>query len=143
MSEVSQVGYAVYLCILSIIDISLHRIPLWLVAAGGAGAVIVRAFQTEVPFVLVLAGAGIGAVFLIVSKLTREAFGYGDSLLIIIMGIFLGLWNLLGVLLGAFLFSSVFAVIFLIYKGLDRQAGYPFVPFLLISYSVWLWFGGF
>lgn len=143
MSEMSQIGYAVYLCILSIIDIWLQRIPLWLVAAGGAGAVIVRACQTEVPLVLVLAGAGAGAIFLVISRITREAFGYGDSLLIVIMGIFLGLWNLLGVLLGAFLFSSAFAVIFLISKGLDRKAGYPFVPFLLISYSIWLWFGGF
>lgn len=143
MSEVSQIGYAVYLCILSIMDIWLQRIPLWLVAAGGVGAVIIRACRAEVPLVLVLAGAGVGVVFLIISRITREAFGYGDSLLIIIMGIFLGLWNLLGVLLGAFLFSSAFAVIFLIYKRLDRKAGYPFIPFLLISYSVWLWFGGF
>lgn len=143
MSEVSQIGYAVYLCILSIIDIWLQRVPLWLLAAGGAGAVIVRACQAEVPLALVLAGAGVGAIFLVISRITREGFGYGDSLLIVIMGIFLGLWNLLGVLLGAFLFSAAFAVIFLIYKGPDRKAGYPFVPFLLISYSIWLWLGGF
>ncbi|MGC4018770.1 MAG: prepilin peptidase [Muricomes sp.] len=143
MPEVSQIGYGIYLCILSITDIWIQKIPVWLVAAGGAAAVAVRTYNPEIPLFLVLTGGLVGVVFLAVSKVTREAFGYGDSLLILVMGIFLGLWNLLGVLLGAFLFSALFAAAFLIYRNMDRKAGYPFIPFLFASYLVWLWLGGF
>lgn len=137
-----RIGYGLYLTILSIIDVRVQRIPVWLVAVGGAAAAAVRVCQAEVPFFLVLGGALVGMVFLGISRATREAFGYGDSLVIVGMGIFLGFWNLAEVLVGAFLLSSFFAAAFLIYKGINKSAGYPFLPFLLASYCIWFWTGG-
>ncbi|WP_050639130.1 MULTISPECIES: prepilin peptidase [Clostridia] len=138
MLEVSRIGCGVYLCILSIIDIWTRRIPLWFLAAGGAAAAAARICQTGPLDFSALAGAVTGAVFIVVSRVTREGFGYGDSLLILILGVYLGFWNLLGVLSGAFLFSALFAAALLLYKGFDRKAGYPFIPFLLVSYFLWM-----
>lgn len=140
--EVTRIGYGIYLAILSIIDVRVRRIPVWLVAAGGAAAAAMRVYRAEIPFLLVLGGALVGMGFLVISRVTREAFGYGDSLVILVMGIFLGFWNLAGVLIGAFLLSSFFAAVFLIYKGMNKSAGYPFLPFLLASYCIWFWTGG-
>lgn len=142
MFEISQIGCGVYLCMLSVIDIWMRRIPVWMLAAGGIAAAIARASQKGVPVILVLAGAAIGVVFLVVSKVTEEGLGYGDSLLILVLGIYLGFWNLLGVLLGAFLFSSLYAICALILKKYNRSTGYPFIPFLLLSYFVWIGLGG-
>lgn len=138
MFEVGRVWCGVYLCILSIMDIWIKRVPLWFLGAGGAAAVAVRICQEGALDFPALSGAILGVVFLGVSKVTKEGIGYGDSLLILIMGIYLGIWNLLGILAGAFTLSALFAVVFLVYRGFDRKAGYPFIPFLLVSYFVWI-----
>lgn len=142
MFEISHIACCVYLGMLSVIDIWMQKLPLWLLAAGGVGAGIIRTVQKEVPLIIVLSGAAVGIVFLVVSKITEEGFGYGDSLLILFLGIFLGFWSLLGVLMGAFLLSAIFAVIALVCKRLKRNTRYPFVPFLLAAYIVWMCLGG-
>lgn len=142
MFEIGQIGCGVYLCLLSVIDIWIKKVPVCLLAAGGIAAGVFRVYQSDMPFFITAAGAAAGAVFLVVSKVTEEGFGYGDSLLILVLGIYLGFWNLLGVLFGAFLLSALFAVLALSFHKFDRSTGYPFVPFLLISYIVWICAGG-
>lgn len=60
MLEISRIGCAVYLCILSVIDIWTRRIPLWFLAAGGAGAAAARICQTGTLDFSALAGAVTG-----------------------------------------------------------------------------------
>lgn len=143
MSEAGQIVCTLYLCILSAIDIRIRRLPLWLLAAGGAAAVSIHIYQGEMPVILVLAGAGTGIVFLAVSRATEEGFGYGDSLLILVLGIYLGFWSLLGLLLIAFTLAAIYAAAIFIFHRLDRRTGYPFVPFLMAAYVVWICTGGF
>lgn len=142
MFEIGQIGCGVYLCMLSVIDIWIRRLPVLGLAAGGIAAAIWCAYQGEIPPVLSLAGAATGVVFIGVSKVTEEGFGYGDSILILVLGIYLGFWNLLGVLLGAFFLSAGFAVIALYFRMFNRNTGYPFVPFLCTSYILWASLGG-
>ena len=143
MFEISQLGCGVYLCMLSVIDIRVRRLPVWILAAGGIAAGILCVYQDKIPIVLALAGAAVGLVFSGVSKVTEEGFGCGDSIPILILGIYLGFWNLLGVLVLAFLLSAVFAIFALCVHRFNRSTGYPFVPFLCISYAIWVCLGGF
>lgn len=142
MYEVSQIGCGVYLCMLSVIDIWTRRLPVWILGAGGIAAGIWCACQGKLPPILSLAGAAVGLVFIGVSKITEEGFGYGDSILILVLGTYLGFWNLLGVLVGAFVMSAVFAIAALSFHRFNRNTGYPFVPFLCLSYIVWICLGG-
>lgn len=142
MFEIGQIGCGVYLCLLSMIDIWIKRVPVCLLAAGGIAAGVFRVYQSDMPLLITAAGAAAGVVFLAVSRVTEEGFGYGDSLLILVLGIYLGFWNLLGVLSGAFLLSALFAVLALSLHKFSRSTGYPFIPFLLISYIVWICAGG-
>ncbi|GAA0804902.1 hypothetical protein GCM10008910_40550 [Faecalicatena orotica] len=142
MFEIGQAWCGIYLCLLSVIDIWIKRVPVCLLAAGGIAAGMYQAYQRDMPLLIVLGGAAAGVVFLAVSRVTEEGFGYGDSLLILVLGIYLGFWNLLGVLFGAFLLSALFAVFALVLHKFDRSTGYPFVPFLLISYTIWICIGG-
>ena len=51
--------------------------------------------QTNVEnLVGICAGIGVGVLFLLVSKVTEEAIGYGDSVAIMILGGYLGFWKL-------------------------------------------------
>ena len=57
--------------------------------------------QTNVEnLVGICAGIGVGVLFLLVSKVTEEAIGYGDSVAIMILGGYLGFWKVVGVLFG-------------------------------------------
>ena len=88
----------------------------------------------DIHVILLAAGAGVGIVFLVISRVTEESFGYGDSILIVIMGGFLGFWNILSLLVMAFSMSALFSIFMLIKKKFHRKSAFPFVPFLTAAY---------
>ena len=89
--------------------------------------------QTNVgDLVGICAGIGVGVLFLLVSKVTEEAIGYGDSVAIMVLGGYLGV---VGVLAAAFFTSGVCSVI-LAFRG--RVKAMPFFPFLTLGYILML-----
>lgn len=130
-----------YLCYLSVLDIQKRRLPEGLLAAGvgiAAGVAVLRIFWGFGPFLLGLAGAAVGVGFLWISKVTDEAFGYGDSILIIALGLFLGLWKLLYLLMAAFGLSAIFSMVMMKRQNFQRTTTLPFVPFFGAAYVVLL-----
>ena len=94
-----------------------------------------RTFMRErYPHDSTAAGAGVGIVFLVVSRVTDESLGYGDSILILIMGGFLGFWNILSLLVAAFSMAALFSIFMLLRKKFHRKSAFPFVPFLTAAY---------
>ena len=57
----------------------------------------------------------------------------GDSLMIAVTGVYLGFWNVLYLLVWAYVLAAVFAGYVLIRKGFQKDAAFPFVPFLLAA----------
>lgn len=131
---VCQTAFMFYMIALSFKDIKERRMSLLSILAGVPLAVMGFFCGREIPPVMFAAGAAVGAVFVAVSKVTDEAFGYGDSLVIIIMGLMLGFWKILYVLLTAFILAAVFSVILLFRNHFNRKAAFPFVPFLTAAY---------
>ena len=131
MYEIGEICFGGYLCVVSMWDIRKREIPVWLIAAGGI-----------LPLVLMVTGALVGGVFLLISRLTQEAFGYGDSLMIAVTGVYLGFWNVLYLLVWAYVLAAVFAGYVLIRKGFQKDAAFPFVPFLLAAYIGIVCLGG-
>lgn len=129
-----RVVFAGYLCILTVMDIRYHKMRLSVLLSGimfcAAEAVLVR----EQSAASLAAGCCVGVIFLIMSRATKESFGYGDSILIVIMGGFLGFWNILTLLMAAFFLAAGFSIVMLIKKKFNRKSAFPFVPFLTISY---------
>lgn len=82
-----------------------------------------------------LAGIGVGVLSLLVSKVTEEAIGYGDSVAIMILGGYLGFWKVVEVLAAAIFTSGVCSVI-LAFRG--RVKTMPFFPFLTLGYILML-----
>ena len=83
---------------------------------------------------MMVAGGLCGGVFLFLSWFTQESFGYGDSILILILGILSGGWNLLWILFAAFLIASVYGGIMIARKKYTRKNSFPFIPFLTVAY---------
>ena len=99
-------------------------------------------FFRQVLDIFMVTGALVGGVFLLISRLTQEAFGYGDSLMIAVTGVYLGFWNVLYLLVWAYVLAAVFAGYVLIRKGFQKDAAFPFVPFLLAAYIGIVCLGG-
>ena len=129
-----QAIIAVYLFILSIIDIRWKRVRVRNLLILLVISTLLQLLCGRNSFLEVIAGGICGGVFLLLSKGTKEAFGYGDSILILSLGILFGGWNLLWILFVAFLLSSVYGGIMILRKKYTRKSSFPFFPFLTLAY---------
>lgn len=91
-------------------------------------------FDNAVDVKFRVGGFLMGILFLLISKCSKEAIGYGDSWLILLLGIYLGYLHALEVLFGASLLAGIVSVFFLWKRGWKKKATLPFVPFLTIVY---------
>lgn len=140
LCNMNQIGISGQICmggflgILTFLDLMYQKIPVWLITIGGAIVSGIWIVQGKLNWILVLAGAGVGIAFLLVSFVTREAFGYADSILIFIFGISLGVWNQIQLLVYAFSLSAIFAIVQMVRTQFKRNSTYPFIPFLAVAY---------
>lgn len=145
MCELSEEICIVYLSVLSILDIRFRKMPVWLLSVGGVSVIAYQIWKmiegTAIPLPLIVTGAVVGILFLGISKVTREALGYGDGLVILILGLYLGFWNLTIVLMITFFAAFVIALLLMISKRNRRKLAMPFVPFLCIGYAVFVLMG--
>lgn len=123
-----------YLLVLSVQDFRERMISGMLLAVGAAAAVGSQIIWNRYSVWECIGGLLIGLLFIGISRFTREGLGYGDSILITILGIYIGVWNLMYVLLIAFLLSAICAVLILIKFCFHRKKVLPFIPFLTVGY---------
>lgn len=129
---------------LSVSDIFWRKIPAEFFVMGTAGVLLYQAVCRETDPALLAGGAAVGAGFLLLSKVTGEGIGYGDSWGILVLGLYLGLWKLLEVLAGTFLLLLAASLVVLAAGRMRGGAkrGIPFFPFLTGGYLMGLMMGG-
>lgn len=81
----------------------------------------------------VLAGAGLGAGFLVLSWISRGSIGAGDGAVLVATGVFLGFWGNLRLLFLALMLSAIAAGYLLVIKRKGRKDRMPFIPFLFLA----------
>ena len=111
-----------------------REIPLLLLLITSVIVVVLSIFCKTERVGSILGGALIGVVFFCISKCTKEAVGYGDSWLILLLGINLGVRKLLQVLFAASLAAGIYSLLCLWKHHWKRSATIPFVPFLTAAY---------
>ena len=126
---ICRVIFAGYLGVLTVMDIRNKRLNLLFLLSGFLLMAAGFFCKREIHPLLLATGAGVGLVFLLASRVTGESFGYGDSILIMIMGGFLGFWDILSLLTAAFLLAAVFSVIMLVGRNSTGKR-----PFLLCRF---------
>lgn len=126
------------LILISMIDIRKRKIPNWVLVVSGLTAFIYQMMNQTKRVEVLLAGITCGTIFLLVSRVTKEGLGYGDSWAIVILGGYLGIWKLLEVLAGAFLVAALWSVVVLSGRMIrgkrTLQYRIPFFPFLMFGY---------
>ena len=121
-----QITFLIYMIILAVMDIKRRQVHLGFLLSGIIWVILSVICERTV---------STGAFFLLISKLTKESFGYGDSILIVIMGAFLGFWSLMSVLFMAFFMAGLFSVIMLLKTKFHKKSKFPFIPFLMAAYA--------
>lgn len=77
-----------------------------------------------------------GLVCLGLGWITREGIGYGDGLLILCLGCFLSLPQLLSVCFSALTLAGAAAIFLLLVLSKGKKTQIPFAPFLLAGYGI-------
>lgn len=128
-----EVGVWILLGVSSIYDFVKKKIPIIIIAsAGGLGflAAILQSQDLKKTIISILPGLGL----LFIAFITKESVGYGDGLIILVLGILEGARAcLINVCIALFL-VSISGVVLLICKKGSLKTEIPFVPFLLVSH---------
>lgn len=127
------------LLIASLYDIKLKKIPNRLLLITGAASILYRLLFLWPSFFPLFHGLILGIGFYFLARITGEAFGKGDAILMGILAINMGGYLSLAVFFIALFLAAIGSVFFSIRKGFYRKAALPFVPFLTLSYSLTLY----
>ena len=133
MNKMWIIIVAIELCTLAIWDIWKRQLPIVLLMLVTI-TVLIQCFMGSGSVLSSIGGGLVGGAFLLLSKLSKEALGYGDSLLILIIGVQLGFWSLLECLTYTMFFLGIISLIYLVIKRGRRQVTIPFIPILAAGY---------
>lgn len=134
MCKIADIVVLIMLSLCSISDWKKKTIPVLLLAVMSVVVVGLVFISHDVSLRMRLGGTLMGIVFLLISKFTREALGYGDSWLILILSVYLGFLQAISILFVASLAAGVVSLFCLWKHHWSRKATLPFVPFLTIAY---------
>lgn len=139
MYKISELLCLLLLIVVSVRDIQSRKVSVLLLTAAGLAGLIYQVCIGQMDRLLIAGGAAVGGVFLLISKVTREGFGYGDSIGIGILGVFLGFLKILTVLSISFFLLLCVSIPVLWRKKMSKKYTIPFYPFLTCGYLCLLW----
>lgn len=115
-----------------------RKIPLAVVWIGIAAAIVlqIEGSAGEWSWLSVSMSILPGVIFWMLSLITGEKVGYGDGWILVMIGLFLGLWRCFLVLLIGLVSESLVVLTLLAVKRITRDRQIPFAPFLLLGMGV-------
>ena len=136
MYKIVHICLIIILGVICVFDIKRKKIPVYmliiLAAAGIISNFTIGEFDIEKRIIAMLPGM----ILLIVSMITKQQIGYGDSLIILIMGLYIDIDDILSIVLSSFLLSSIAAIILMTIFKKKKNFEMAFSPFLLIGYGL-------
>lgn len=136
MYKIVHICLIIILGVICVFDIKRKKIPVYmliiLAAAGIISNFTVGEFDIEKRIIAMLPGM----ILLIVSMITKQQIGYGDGLIILIMGLYIDIDDILSIVLSSFLLSSIVAIILMTVFKKKKNFEMAFSPFLLIGYGL-------
>ena len=116
-------------------DLKYKEIPLWLSLVGGAIGILFCVQEERAIGQIILAFIP-GILALGFSWVTKELMGYGDGIILLVLGSYMSLEKVLSIGMLAFVLAGIVALVLLVV--FHKKGGYriPFIPFLGIAY--WL-----
>ncbi len=126
--------FSIFLLICAVTDLIKRQIYVAVIIPFFAAGVTLFALEGSISIMEELGGIALGLVLFLLARVTREKIGYGDALMVMVSGAFLGLFMNIRLIMWAFLLSALVSIMLLILKKAGRQTQLPFAPFLLAAY---------
>lgn len=134
MCKVVEVMIGLLLLVLAWEDWRKRKVSLWILGLLFFICILSRIFWASTSLESTVGGIGLGLLLLGISRWSKEAIGYGDSLLALALGIYMGGKGLLGVLFTASFLACIYSLFFCLRHGWSRKSTLPYIPFIAISY---------
>lgn len=122
------------LVVCGILDWRERELPSILLVAMSLLVVVFLCCCGWTPLFSRVVGLLVGITFFFISKWTNQAVGYGDSWLILLLGVYLGSFRALQILFVGAILSAVGSLVCLWRNRWNRKLRIPFVPFLAMAY---------
>lgn len=133
---VKEIMLVAGLSIMSIEDIRRREIRrIWLIGLGIAGTVF-AIVSGDIDGAWYLLRLVPGLVCLLVAWITKEQVGFGDASLILILGLYCSVMELLNVCMIALSLAGIVSLILLTIAKKSKKYELPFIPFILLSRMV-------
>lgn len=120
------------------IDLKREIIYVPLIVCMGIIGVICHIFLQENTIWNLMSGMSIGVILLLGGIWSGEKIGYGDGVIFIMTGIFLGFWGNMLLLVIASILAGVTCTGLLLTHKKCKEEQIVFVPFIFISYVILL-----
>ena len=133
---ISRVLLTLFLMICSVTDLVKKQIYLKIIFPFMAAGLALFFINGELSLLEELGGIFLGVILLLLARVSSEKIGYGDGLMVIVSGMFLGLFMNIRLLMWALFISALVSAVLLMIKKVGRHTELPFAPFLLISYAL-------
>lgn len=134
-----------YLGMLSIFDMKTRKVPVVWLAAGVIIAVLVvltECLCNPTIWQWYMLSAILGMIpggFLILAGYLSKKVGYGDGIVLVVVGIFIGYRSSFMLLGFSLLFMSLYCMGVLLFRKGSGNTKIPYLPFLTVTYVVGLW----
>lgn len=134
MWKVAEIIMLIYMGYGSYLDIKTRELPGEYLIAGTAFALLSQIFFGGQAWYVWGMGLLTGLIFIAISKFSREGIGYADSMMILNLGIFYGVWTMLTLLAVSFTLAAIISAAGCVTGKCNRKSRIPFIPFLTVGY---------
>lgn len=125
-----------FLLIEGIRDFRKHQVSLVSIAIFAVIGILLGTMEGFTAWKEMLVGTLPGIILLLMAKITNEKIGYGDGFMIMVTGLYLGLWkNTLLLMFSLFLAAAASILLLVTGKG-NKKTELPFAAFLLTGYFI-------
>ena len=128
----------VFLGICAVYDGVEREIPLAVVWLGIIAAIVLHweGFAGDGTWKTAVLSAIPGVMFWMLGFISGEKVGYGDGWMLVMIGLFMGLWKCFLILMIGLVSGSIVVLVLLTFKKVSRDYQLPFAPFLLFGLGV-------
>lgn len=120
----------------AIVDYRRKTVPVWLLLSLFLMGFVLKILEGNLLRIELIYSTSLGISMVLVSNLTKEMIGYGDSLLLLVSGLFLNINELAVEFLIATTLCGIVSLILLLVFKKGRKYEISFIPFVFVAYII-------
>lgn len=136
MELINIILAGIFIIICSIEDIKSKQVSLKICIIFSIIGIITGVFGLNKSIIFFLGSVIPSIIIAVVSIITRNGIGMGDAIIIGVLGLYLGVSDIILILMMALLISGVYGCYLLIIKKKNGKDTLAFVPFILCSFII-------